>query len=246
MLNQVGLNFKTGSVAVIIQARMGSSRLPGKVLLDLDGKPMLAKMIDRVRQAKYVDELIVSTPDSPKDRPIIDLCRQIQIRTVQGSEKDVLSRYAKTAIEVDHPVIVRLTGDCPMSDPHLIDQAIREYFERGSDYLSNCNQRTYPDGLDVEVFSIKALLEAEYNATEEFSREHVTPYLRGVHSGIKWGNFERADLLNDVNLSHIRWTVDTSTDLARMRELFALLPEKFRWQEALSIATRYPRLLGVA
>ncbi len=181
--------FKT---AVIIQARMGSSRLPGKVLLDIAGQPMLARVVERARWAKTVDQVIVATTTEPADDPVADFCHAHAYPCYRGSLQDVLDRYYQAARLFQVSVIVRLTADCPLIDPALIDQTVQAF--RAGDYDFACNRlpppygRTYPIGLDVEVCTFEALQRAWREADQLHQREHVMPYLyekaRSVHRGV--------------------------------------------------------------
>ncbi len=196
------------NVTIIVQARMGSSRLPGKVLLPCLGRPMLSYQIDRLRQVKYADRIVVATSDLPLDDPIAEFCRASGIDVFRGDVNDVLSRYAKTAQAFDADVIVRLTADCPLIDPVVVDHGIIKYLEFcGSDlYVSNVIDRTYPRGMDVEVFSRELLDEAHEKAESPYQREHVTPYMT-QSEGVKKINFS----LNS-NLSAYRFTLDYDKD----------------------------------
>lgn len=234
----------TATVA-IIQARMTSTRLPGKVLANLAGKPALEHMIGRVRRARRLTEIVVATTVNATDDPVVALCERLGVRVTRGDEADVLGRFAEAAEATRARVIVRLSADCPMIEPALIDQTLAMYLDGHWDYVSNSVRRTYPDGLDVEAFSREALEEAAREAQHPFSREHVTPYITGTRPELPHGDFAIGDLIFEADFSHIRWTVDTPQDLERCRRLFALLPKDFTWLEALAVATREPDLLGV-
>lgn len=224
---------------------MTSERLPGKVLADICGRPALAHVIERVGRARRLDETIVATTTNAADGPINDLCGSLGIRTFRGDEVDVLGRYQGAAQFCDADVTVRITGDCPMADPSVIDEMIAIFEEGVWDYVSNCNRRTYPDGLDAEVFSRSVLEDAATRAAHPFLREHVTPYIRGSRPEYGSGAYRIHQLVLDADFSHIRWTLDTAEDLTRLRHLIARLPEGYSWLEALSVATLEPDLLGV-
>ncbi len=172
------------NVVAIIQARMSSSRLPGKVLLDIAGKPMLQWVVERVRQAPGVSEVVVATTDNPADDPIEEFCVKNNILIFRGNQFDVLDRYYQTAKLVNADVIVRVTADCPLIDPNEVDNLLNEFFERKVDFAANRLpppwHRTFPIGLDVEIASFAALERAWNEATEIHDREHVMPYLYEV------------------------------------------------------------------
>lgn len=234
-----------GNIVAIIQARMTSTRLPGKVLMDIAGKPALKAMLDRVRAARRIDAILVATTTNAEDDPVVALCQSEAVGVFRGSEADVLGRYFDAAVACDADVIVRLTADCPMIDPLVIDQAIDLYSDGRWDYVSNCNERTYPDGLDVEVFSSQALKVANVSATHPFAREHVTPYIRMTYPEFGAGDFRIAQLTFEADFSHVRWTLDLPDDLERIRNIVSQLPEEYSWLQALAVATKKPELLGV-
>jgi len=226
----------------IIQARMTSSRLPGKVLADLAGRPLLAYMISRVRLAERLDGICVATTVNATDDPVANLCQDLGVPVFRGDEMDVLGRYAAAA-KAEADIIVRLTADCPMIDPTLIDQAIGMFSDGAYDYLSNSIHLSYPDGLDVEVFTRAALDTANREATEVFHREHVTPYMRtGIYPDLAAGDFKVGNMTAPADFSHLRWTVDNAEDLERVRRLVVALPPDFGWLEAVSLLTRRPDL----
>lgn len=171
-------------IAAIIQARMGSSRLPGKVMLDLMGEPDLWRVVERARKAA-VDTVIVATTTNPEDDTIEEWCEKRGVQVYRGSSEDVIARYRGAAEKVRATIIVRITSDCPLIDPATINRCI-EYFQKENvDYASNCSNgpRTFPRGLDVEVFSYDALVKADTEAKEKNDREHVTPYIWGNTNG---------------------------------------------------------------
>ena len=197
------------STGIIIQARMGSERLPNKVLMDLSGKPVLKHIVDRVKQSKKVDKIIIATTDKPKDNPVVDFCIREKVDHYRGSEDNVLERYFHAAKEFGIGTIIRVTGDCPLIDPQIIDKMIENYFQVKPDILTNAglieSERTFPRGLDAEVFSFEKLFEAHQNAEKKYHKEHVTPYLyENSKKVIYYKHF--------VNLSHIRITLDTIKD----------------------------------
>ena len=232
------------SAAAIIQARMTSTRFPGKVLADLEGQPMLQYMLKRVMRARNLSQVIVATTSNDTDDPIIELCQGLEVLTYRGDEFDVLGRYADAAETLDADVLVRLTADCPLMDPSLIDHAVDLFQANDYDYLSNAIELTYPDGLDIEVFAKSALLKAHREATLQFHREHVTPDMRsGVYNDMPTGEFRTGTFSAQADFSHLRWTVDTSEDLRRIRALVRQLPDDHGWMDALSVLTRRPEIM---
>lgn len=202
-------------IIAVIQARMGSTRLPGKVLLPVLGKPLLALQIERVRRAKLVDQVVIATSGHPEDKPIVDLAQQQGVPSIRGSVDDVLDRYYQAAKRAQGEHIVRLTGDCPLSDPNIIDVVIRSHVKNQNDYTSNAHPPTFPDGFDVEVMTARALQEAWYNADKASEREHVTSYFRRNLPHIIRGNVE-----HHADLSHLRLTVDEEVDYDVVKAVF--------------------------
>jgi len=232
-----------GNTVAIIQARMTSSRLPGKVLVDLGGKPLIERMIARVRRARTLDALWIATTTRPTDDPVAALCERLDVPVHRGDEHDVLARFQGAARRAGADVLVRLTADCPMSDPALIDEVVSVYAQGDVDYVSNVLVRTYPDGLDVEAFSRAALEEAAAKAMQPFHREHVTPWLQtGFRPELPTGRFRLRHVVNDVDLGVMRWTVDEAEDLDLIRTLFAALPDGFGWRDALALVSADPEL----
>jgi glutamate-1-semialdehyde 2,1-aminomutase/spore coat polysaccharide biosynthesis protein SpsF len=221
----------------ILQARVASTRLPGKVLADIAGHPMLWHVVNRVRHAKLVNQLVVATSDKPSDDPIADFCNREGIACFRGNEDDVLDRFYQGAREFKADTVVRITADCPLIDPTIIDKVIQQYQTGNYDYVTNTLRYTYPDGLDVEVFSFNALVQAWNEATTRTQREHVTPYIRTS------GRFRIAGVENEEDLfqqGH-RWTVDEPRDLDFVRKVYKHLYDEnkvFLMQDIL-------RLLGV-
>lgn len=235
-----------GPVVAIIQARMTSTRLPGKVLMDIAGKPALQRMLERVLRAKELDAICVATTVNETDNPVIALCDELNVSSYRGDEQDVLGRFVGAAEEAGAKGVVRLTADCPMIDPMVLDEVVAAYRAGGWDYVSNTVERTYPDGLDVEVMSLAALQEANERANHPFLREHVTPYISGKRPDLGAGNFNSYQVVNAADFAHVRWTLDRPDDLERIRRLVSKLPEDFHWQQALSLATKEPELLGLS
>lgn len=201
----------------IIQARMGSSRLPGKVLMDISGKPMVWHVINRLKGCKWLDRIIVATSTSFKDDPVETFCRSNEVLFFRGSEKDVLDRYYQAAKKYKANVVVRITADCPLIDPETVDRVIEGYLSRIDyfDVASNVIERTYPRGLDVEVFSFEALKKCWQTADKGYQREHVTPYFYENSDKFKMFNVKSSE-----DLSLHRWTVDEESDLTMVRKIF--------------------------
>ncbi len=233
-------------VIAIIQARMSSTRLPGKVLLDLGGRPVLDRMIERVKRSKLVSETVVATTTDPTDDPIVALCEKLGTPVFRGSLPDVLDRYYQCAMLFNAEIVVRLTGDCPLIDPELIDDVIYGLFDPPSDF--SCNRlpppftRSFPIGLDVEVCTFAALETAWKLATEKHHREHVMPYLYEVP-----GRFRVTQYHSDDDYGYMRWTLDTPEDLALLREVILRLGGRndFTWEEVLELFLNDPDLARI-
>jgi len=202
--------------AAIIQARMGSTRLPGKVMRELAGRPMLWHVVNRVRRAEKVDQSLVATSVKSEDDTIEKFCSGIDVFCFRGSENDVLDRYYKAAREVGADVIVRITADCPLIDPAIIDRTIEIFLGGRYDYVSNIDPPSFPDGLDTEVFSFEVLDKIRRLASLNSHREHVTLYLRNHPARFRVGN-----LKSERDYSGLRWTVDEPEDLEFVRAVYS-------------------------
>lgn len=227
-------------VVAITQARMGSTRLPGKVLMDLEGETMLARVLNRLRRAKLIDELLVATTDQPADDAIVAECRKYSVSVSRGDQEDVLDRYYRAAQLAKADIVVRITSDCPLIDPEITDKTIATFQEASPDYASNVQVRTYPRGLDTEVMSAKALARAWQEARKPYEREHVTPYLY-EHPEV----FKILSVTGSEDHSGHRWTVDTMEDLKFVRAVYARLKDNpaFQWRDILAILDGEPGLV---
>jgi spore coat polysaccharide biosynthesis protein SpsF len=214
----------------VVQARMGSTRLPGKVLQPIGDRPMLRFMLDRL-SGLAVDRLVVATSDLDRDDPIAELCRDAAVEVVRGSESDVLSRFvaALDAFPADH--VIRLTADCPLSDPRLVESVLATHLERDADYTSNVLPRSFPKGLDVEVVRASVLRTAAAEALAGDEREHVTPFVYRRPE-----RFRLTNHIGDRSLGRERWTVDTAADLESVRRDVELAGgDDFGWIELLEV-----------
>ncbi len=230
----------TMKIIIIVQARMTSTRLPGKVLLPVLQKPLLEYQIERLLRVRWADEVAIATTLNQTDQPIVDLCQQLQVPIFRGSEEDVLARYYETAVSCKADVVVRVTSDCPLIDPAVIDTVIRRYLDQNpyADYVSNTLERTFPRGMDTEVFSMRALTEAHQEAQAQSDREHVTPFIhrqshRYLCQSIKAG----------INHSQHRWTVDTPEDFELIRRMLeSLYPQTphFSLSDCLNLIDQHP------
>jgi spore coat polysaccharide biosynthesis protein SpsF len=214
----------------VIQARMGSSRLPGKVTAEIDGRPMLRFMIDRLATCE-IEELVLATSDLPIDDPVAEIGTSACIPVVRGSEADVLDRFRR-ALEL-HPadVAVRLTADCPLADPDIVNAAVRRHAETNAAYTSNTLVRTFPDGLDVEVIDAQVLREAADRAIDPAEREHVTAYVYRHPT-----TYALSALRTSPSYGDERWTVDTQEDLEFIRGVVGRVGDPLAsWQQILSV-----------
>lgn len=204
-------------IGAIIQARMGSTRLSGKVMKELEGETVLSHVLERVKQSSKIDEIIIATTILDRDGIIVSEARRCGVKVYRGSEEDVLARYYYAAKENELDVVVRITSDCPVIDPKVIDKVISHY--QANDYSiitnagPNVEYRTYPRGLDVEVFSFEVLENAFSSASEKYQREHVTPFI--YENAEKLGYYK-----NEKDYSLYRWTLDTEEDYALISEIY--------------------------
>lgn len=229
-------------VVAIIQARIGSTRLPGKVLVDLGGRPMLARVVRRTQRAARVDQVVVATSTDPADEPIVALCHELGVASFRGSREDVLDRYYQAALAYPADIVVRVTSDCPLIDPEVIDRVVAAFMDLEPDYASNTICRTYPRGLDTEAVSFEALRRAWREALLPYQRIHVTPYF--------YQNpeiFAIFPVIQGEDLSEGRWTVDTPEDLAFLRAIYARLgpDDAFSWQDVWRLLRKEPELAAL-
>jgi len=235
-------------IVAIIQARMSSTRLPGKVLRKILEKPLLELMIERVRRAKLINKLMVATSIDPSDDPVEELCQQIKVNCFRGNLKDVLDRFYHAACLFDPDAVVRLTADCPLIEPAVIDQVIQEFLKGEADYVSNALQSTYPDGLDTEVFSFNALEKAWKEAELPSEREHVTSYI-WKNCDLKGGYLFRARNVSYAkDLSSHRWVVDGPEDFELIQCIYeALYPTKpdFDFYDILAYLLEHPEVTAL-
>jgi len=233
-------------IVTIIQGRMASSRLPGKVLIDIAGQPMLAHVVERARQAKTVDQVVVATTIQAEDDAIQAFCQQRGYAVSRGSLHDVLDRFYQAAVAFQADVVVRVTADCPLLDPQVVDHTVEEFLRSGVDFAANRLpppfHRTYPIGLDTEVCTFQALERAWREAREPHEREHVMPYLYDTPDRFK---ILRVEYEKDYGA--LRWTVDTPADLELVRQIFARFSPRtdFTWLEVLALFEREPELAQI-
>jgi spore coat polysaccharide biosynthesis protein SpsF len=221
---------------------MGSTRLPGKVLMDLGGKTVLARVVHRLRRVTWAQQIVVATSVSEKDDAVVTECDRIEVECFRGSEHDVLDRYYKCAKTCSAGAVVRITGDCPLVDPELVDLTIRAFLDTPCDYASNALVTTYPRGLDVEIFAMAALGRAWHEAKRSYEREHVTPYLYEHPE-----RFRLVSITADADCSQYRWTLDTAEDLELLRAIYSSFRngDDFGWREVLGLMQREPQLIAM-
>lgn len=253
----------TENVVAIIQGRMSSSRLPGKILADIAGQPMLQRVFMRTSRAASVSQTLFATTTDPSDDPVAEYCRFSGIPFTRGNLYDVLDRYYQTAKQAKADVVVRITADCPVIDPELIDNVVKTVISDQSSVDFAANRlpspwtRTYPIGLDVEACTFKVLAKAWKEAKEPQHREHVMPYLyegvrlitdnRSLQTGISPRGFNIALLHHTTDFGDYRWTVDTLEDLEFMREVYSRFNgrDDFTWKEVLDLVHDNPELAKI-
>jgi len=226
------------NVVAIIQARMSSTRLPGKVMRDIAGQSMLSHAVRRTQSSSRVNEVVVATTVESSDDIIVEECRRIGVAVFRGSHDDVLDRYFRAAVLHQADAIVRITSDCPLTDPALVDEHVRCLEERWQevDFVTKLMRETFPLGLAVEVMPFDVLARMQRMTTTPQLREHVTTL---AYVKPEW--FVVDHVLNDTNLASMRWTVDTLEDLELVRNIFTELgPESLSWRDALRAFNQHP------
>ncbi|MEK7173291.1 MAG: glycosyltransferase family protein [Patescibacteria group bacterium] len=230
-------------IVAIIQARTGSTRLPKKVLKKVCGKSLLEHLIERVKRVKHLDKIVVATTTKKEDEAIVKIAQKTKVEYFQGSNEDVLDRYYQAAKKFKADIVVRITGDCPLLDPEIVDTTINLFLKTKCDYVSNTHPPTFPDGMDVEVFSFRALERSWLEAKLISEREHVTLYVRNHPEIFRCGN-----VLHTKDISSLRLTVDEPSDFKLIKKIFQhLYPRKhfFGFKDILKYLESFPRLLLV-
>lgn len=238
-------------ISAIIQARVTSTRLAGKVLMNIAGKPMLWHVIDRLKYSKELDDIILAIPDTEENNVLEEFAEKNKIKYFRGSEDDVLSRYYGAAKKFKCNVIVRITSDCPLIDPKIVDEVIKKHLAAKADFTANFIEgkkgisikRTFPKGLETEVFNLSTLEETFRQAEKAYQREHVDPYIF-EHPEI----FRLVDIENKEDLSYMRWTVDEIEDLKFIREIYKRLYKKgkiFLMEDIVTLLKQCPELIEI-
>lgn len=229
------------TILAIVQARMGSTRFPDKVMLPILGVPMIELLLNRLIQSKLIDRIILATSLDPRNQLLVEHVQGLGYEAYQGSEDDVLDRYYQAACIIQPKIVVRITGDCPLVDPKIVDRAIATFQQSQADYLSNVTPPSYPDGLDVEVFTFQSLFQAWQSAKQPHEREHVTPYLR------ESDKFQLVGIKHTEDHSDKRWTVDEPDDFEVIKNVFEYFAPRrdFDWLEVLDLQQNQPELFVV-
>ena len=227
-------------VVLIVQARMGSTRLPAKIHKPILGKPMLQRELERLTKAKKANVVIVATSTDPADDLVIDIAKAAGVQSFRGDEKDVLDRYYQAAKAADATLVVRATGDCPLQDPHVIDEVIERYFATDVDYTKQ--PENYPEGLDTEAFSFAALEASWKEAKLPSEREHVTLFIRNHPERFKLDEWRNGD----SDYSSMHWSVDTAADFEFATKVYEYLGESmFHKEDVLAVLGKHPELLEI-
>lgn len=225
-------------IVAIVQARMGSTRFPNKVMQQIGGKPMIGLLFERLARSKKINQIILATSTDKRNDPLCEYIEKIGFEVFRGSETDVLERYYQSALMSKADVVIRITGDCPLIDPEQVDLVVEKFQREHLDYCSNADPPTFPDGLDTEVFSFAALKAARNDATKPAEREHVTPYIKHC------GKFRIASVQNSEDYSTERWTVDEPEDFQVVTEIFGHFAPRtnFSWLEVIHLWKQEPQL----
>lgn len=228
-------------IVAIVQARMGSTRLPGKVMQPIGKKPMIGLLLERLSKSKKIDQIILATSVDSRNDPLAAYVESIGYTSFRGSENHVLERYYQAAKGANADIVLRITGDCPVIDPELVDVVIENFLSSGADYGSNISPPTFPDGLDTEIFSFEALATAYREAQTEREFEHVTPYLR------ENSKFKKYSLNNEEDFSNRRWTVDEPKDFEVITKVFEFFHPRidFRWRDIIDLQKTKPEIFSI-
>lgn len=236
------------NIVTVVQARTSSTRLPNKVFLSLAGKPLLLRLIERIKYAKLSGTVVVATTTDISDDPIFNLCLQENINVFRGHKTDLLGRHVGVGLKYDADVIVKIPSDCPLIDPKIINRVIKFFIDNQHhvDYVSNLHPATYPDGNDVEAISFHALLLAHHNAKQDFEREHTTPFLWENNHIFRVRNVEWDKEL-DYSMTH-RWTIDYEEDYIFIKSVYDELYHRspnFSMYDILNLLSRKPELAKI-
>lgn len=230
------------AIDAIIQARMGSTRLPGKVLMKLDGIPVLKCLIEQLSYSELIDRKIIATSTNPDDDMIVEFAKSLNVESFRGSSLNVLDRYYQCARHFSIKHIVRITADNPLIDPEIIDKVIKVYQKGNFDYVNNFTRRTYPSGTEVEVFSFNSLSKAWKNAKLPYEKEHVTPYIYNNPKKFSIGYVE-----HDVDLSKFSWSIDRMEDLKFVTALCKEIKKKpILLKDILNVIKKNPSIIKIS
>ena len=232
-------------IAATIEARMTSTRLPGKVLMPLAGKPALERMVERLKRSKYLDEIAIATTVNKEDDPIVELAEKLGVKYYRGSEIDVMGRVLDTAKSVQADIIVELTGDCPLMDWRVVDRGVEEFFSGNYDCGANVIERSYPDGFDVQVFPVSILEEAANKTDDPLDREHVSRYIYTHPEEYKINHWKSG---SECDWPELRVTLDEIDDYTMINTIFEkLLPqnEDFTAEDVVNLAKKDEEILKI-
>jgi spore coat polysaccharide biosynthesis protein SpsF (cytidylyltransferase family) len=233
---------KTKKITCVIQARTDSKRLANKVLKEIEGTPMICHIINRIKRARNVEQIILATTDNDSDKILLDIAEKFKIIGFAGNADDVLERFFDVATSFSADPVVRITGDCPLVDPELLDSMIQIFLENKYDYISNTIERTFPDGLDIEIFSFDALKKAHEQAKWLSEREHVTPFIVKNQDLFRVYNYK-----NNQDLSNLRWCVDEEDDLLMVKQIFHEMDAEqfFSTSDIIDLISRKPKIAEI-
>lgn len=231
------------NITALIQARLGSIRLPGKTLMLIEGKSLLGHLVNRIKASRYVNDIVIATTTNERDNAIVEFAKAENLKIYRGSEDDVLDRFYQASVLYRLETIVRVTPDCPMLDPDVMDIVISKFSEGNYDYVSNVITPTFPDGLDTEVFSFRTLEKTWHEARLPSEREHVTAYILKHPELFRQFNVKR----EGEDISWMRWTVDTQKDLEFVKEIFIRLKGRgiFHMDDVIEVLRENPDLLKI-
>ena len=228
-------------IVAIVTARMTSKRLPGKTLMKIIGKPIIELLIQRLSYSKKINQIVVAIPNNNKNKKLKNFLKKKQYSFFQGNEKNVLNRFYNTAKLYKADIVVRITGDCPLVDSNIVDNLIKKLIKQKKDYITNANPLTYPDGLDAEVITFKALEKCYKSVTNDYDKEHVTTYIRNSKKfNVMYNQYK-------VNYSDQRWVVDEKEDFIVVKKIFEYFKPRinFRWLDILKLLKRRPEIFEI-